>query len=62
MDPITAGLNLATAIVALIGKVHDDASPADRALVAGDITKTLHNCSAFLTGIQDKINVAVGVK
>lgn len=61
MDPITAGLNLAAAIVNLIGKIHDDASPAQRELVAGDITKTLHNCSAFLTGIQDKLNAAVGV-
>lgn len=55
MDPLTAGLNLANGIVALIGKVWD-ATPKDQQVqAAADIAKTLHNCSAFLQSVQAKI-------
>jgi hypothetical protein len=55
LDPLTAGLNLANGIVALIGKVWD-ATPKDQQVqAAADIAKTLHNCSAFLQSVQAKI-------
>lgn len=59
MDPITAGLNLANAIVALMGKVWDATPKEQQAQTAADIAKTMHNCSSFLQGVQDKINAAM---
>lgn len=59
MDPLTAGLNLANGIVALVTKIFDATPEPQRAQGAADIAKTLHNVSAFLNSIQDKINAAV---
>lgn len=59
MDPLTAALNLANGIVTLITKVFDATPDAQKAQGAGDIAKTLHNISAFLNSVQDKINAAV---
>ena len=59
MDPITAGLQLAKSIVDLITKIWDATPDPLKAERAGDIAKTLHNVSEFLTSIQEKINAAV---
>ncbi len=59
MDPVTAGLNLAQAIVALVTKVWDATPEAQKAQSAADIANTLHNCSAFLQAVQGKINTVV---
>jgi hypothetical protein len=62
MDPMTAALNLANAIMALLTKVWDATPKDQQATSAGDVAKTLHNCSAFLQGVQEKINGLVGAK
>jgi len=58
MDPVTAGLNLATAIVALLTKVWDATPDAQKAIGAADAAKVLHNCSQFLQDAQDKLLAA----
>jgi hypothetical protein len=62
MDPISAGLTLATAIVTLITKVWDATPDAQKATSASDVASTLHNCSTFLQAFQTQINTAAGVK
>ena len=59
MDPLTAGLNLATTLLQLAGKVWDATPPELKAQSASDWAKFSHNIGAFLTGIQDKINAAI---
>jgi len=62
MDPLTAGLQLATAIVELLTKVWDATPETEKAQGAGDIARTLHNCSALIQDAQKKINAGLGVK
>jgi hypothetical protein len=52
MDPITAGFNLATAIVTLAARVWEAAPQAQQSAVAGDLARTLHNCSLFLQDVK----------
>lgn len=61
MDPLTAALNCVTGIVALAGKVWD-AMPADvKTTDAKDWGTFTHNLGSLVTGLQDKINAAIGV-
>lgn len=57
MDPLTAGLQLATQIVGLAAEVWKATPASDQAAIAGDIAKTMHNCSVFFQALQVKINV-----
>ena len=62
MDPITASLNLASAIVAFADKVFAATPQPLQAQVAADFSTFNHNISAFLLSIQAKINAAVAPK
>lgn len=59
MDPVTAALNVANALIALEGKIFD-AMPADqKAIIATDAAKFTHNIGTFVTSLQEKLNKLV---
>ncbi len=55
MDPLTAALNLAQAIVVLLGKVWEATPEADRAVAAKDLAQNLHQISAFMFSLQKSL-------
>lgn len=59
MDPLTASLNLANAIVSAMMKIWD-ATPDDlKHQEAANYAKFFINIGNFITSVQDKINAAV---
>jgi hypothetical protein len=59
MDPLTAALNLAAALLAFEVKVWDAMPPPVQATAATDTATFNHNVMAFLLSIQDKIKLPV---
>jgi len=59
LDPVTAALNLANALVAFESKVWDKVPPELQTQLAGDAAKFCHNIGTFFIGLQDKINALV---
>lgn len=57
MDPLTAALNLAIAIVTLSTKIWEATPQALREAEAANWAKFAINIGNFITSIQDKINV-----
>lgn len=61
MDPLTAALNLASAIVALATKVWDDTPLALRQAEAANWAKFTVNIGDFIIGLQGQINKAAAI-
>ena len=59
MDPLTAALNLATAVVALATKVWDATPPELQRQEAGNYAKFFLNIGDFILAAQAKINSTV---
>lgn len=61
MDPLTATMNAVAAALTLATKVWDATPAAQQQAAAADWAKVSHDALAFFTGLQDKINAAIGV-
>jgi hypothetical protein len=55
MDPITAALNLTSAILAFAGKVWDATPQPLQAQAAADWASFTHNLASFLISLEGKV-------